>query len=623
MEYIVLGTAGHIDHGKTSLVKALTGTDTDRLKEEKERGITIDLGFAYMPLPSGIILSIIDVPGHERFVKNMVAGAAGIDMVLLVVAADDGVMPQTREHLEICSLLGIRHGLVAVTKSDMVDDEWLSLTVEEIKKFLKGSFLEGAQVIPLSSVTGNGVDDLVFAIDSLAGKIKLKKTEGIFRMPVDRSFTIKGFGTVVTGTLVSGMVHVGDEVDIQPGAVKAKIRGIQIHGRQVEEAVAGSRVAVNLQGVERQVVKRGATVSSSGILKTTTTVEAEISLLPAAPRPLKNEAELMLHIYSASTIATVIILDSKEIKPGDSGFARIRIREPLVAMHGDRFVLRSPDAGTIGGGVILDAAPPRRNRKEALEELKVLHSNDIKNKTLLYIKRGGINGTAADDLSLRLNTATSALEPVISELVTSGNALKIEDGLVSADVVKMLSGSAICELKEYHKKEPMKEGILREELRTRLKAPQRVLGIILERLEKDRIIAGERDILRLTSHRASGGETKERIERIYIDAGLTPPTLTEFLEKIKIRDKEALDLLNMLSKEGKLVKVKDLFFSRESIDGLTAKVREFFNKKSDMTPVDFKEMTGLSRKFAIPLLEYLDSQKVTIRVGDARKLRKG
>lgn len=623
MEYLVLGTAGHIDHGKTSLVKALTGTDTDRLKEEKERGITIDLGFAYMPLPSGTILSIIDVPGHERFVKNMVAGAAGIDMVLLVIAADDGVMPQTREHLEICSLLGIRHGLVAVTKSDMVDDEWLSLTVEEIKKFLKGSFLEGAQVIPVSSVTKKGVDDLAFAIDSLAGKIKRRKTEGIFRMPVDRSFTIKGFGTVVTGTLVSGTVHVGDEVDIQPGVVKAKVRGIQIHGRQVEEAVAGSRVAVNLQGVERQVVKRGATVSSSGMLKSTMYVEAEISLLPTAPRPLKNEAELMLHIYSASTIATVIILDSKEIKPGDSGFVRIRIREPLVAMHGDRFVLRSPDAGTIGGGVILEAAPPRRSRKEALEELKVLHSNDIKKKTLLYIKRGGMNGTAADALSLRLNTSTSALEPVISELITSGNALKIEDGLVSADVVKMLSDSAIYELKEYHKKEPMKGGILREELRTRLKAPQKVLGIILERLAKDRIIAGERDVLRLTSHKASGGETKERIEKIYIDAGLTPPTLTEFLEKIKIRDKEALDLLNMLSKEGKLVKVKDLFFSRESIDGLTAKVRDFFNKKSDMTPVDFKEMTGLSRKFAIPLLEYLDSQKVTIRVGDVRKLRKG
>ncbi len=623
MQHIVMGTAGHIDHGKTSLVKALTGTDTDRLKEERERGITIDLGFAYMPLPSGIILSIIDVPGHERFVKNMVAGAAGIDMVLLVIAANDGIMPQTREHLEICSLLGIKHGLVAVTKSDMVDDEWLSLTVEEIKKFLKGSFLEGAQVIPVSSVTKMGIEDLVSSIDSLAGKIRRRKTEGIFRMPVDRAFTIKGFGTVVTGTLVSGTVHVGDEVDIQPGAVKAKVRGIQIHGRQVEEAVAGSRVAVNLQGVERQVVKRGDTLSSSGMLKGTMTVEAEISLLPTAPRPLKNEAELMLHIYSASTIAIVIILDSKEIKPGDSGFARIRIREPIVAMHGDRFVLRSSDAGTIGGGVVLDADPPRRSRKEALEELKVLSSDDLKKKALLYIKRGGINGTSVNDLSLRLNTATSALEPLISELMTSGNALKIEDGLVSADVVKMLSDSAISELKEYHKKEPMKEGILREELRTRLKAPQKVLGIVLERLTKDRIIAAERDVLRLTSHKASGGETKERIEKIYIDAGLTPPTLTEFLEKIKIRDKEALDLLNMLSKEGKLVKVKDLFFSRGSIDGLTAGVRDFFNKKSEMTPVDFKEMTGLSRKFAIPLLEYLDSQKVTIRVGDVRKLRKG
>lgn len=623
MEYLVLGTAGHIDHGKTSLVKALTGTDTDRLKEEKERGITIDLGFAYMPLPSGTVLSIIDVPGHERFVRNMVAGAAGIDMVLLVIAADDGVMPQTREHLEICSILGIKHGLVALTKADMVDDEWLKATIEDIKDFLKGSFLEGAPVVPVSSVTGEGVQELVSNIDSIAGAIKQRKAGDLLRLPVDRCFTIKGFGTVITGTLVSGRVRVGDEVELLPETIRARIRGIQIHGGQVEEGVAGSRVALNLQGVERDTVKRGDTVTSSGMLTATRTVELLISLLPSAPRPLKDGAEHTFHIYSSSILATATLLNSKEIKPGESAFARIRAREPMVALHGDRFVLRSSDAGTIGGGVVLDVNPPKRSRKEAVEELNILSSGDMKAKALLYIKRGGLNGITAADLSVKLNAPAPLLEPVISGLVSSGNALKADEGLVSAGIVKALSDSVISEIKEYHKKEPMKEGIQREELRTRLRAPQNVLGIAIEKLVIDRMVVAGKDILRLASHKASGGEVKGRIEKVYIDAVLTPPILSELLEKMKIKEGEALDLLHLLAKEGRLVKVKELFFSKEAVDSLQTRVVELLKAKGEMSPVDFKEMSGLSRKFAIPLLEYLDSQKVTIRVGDVRRLRKG
>ncbi|MBM2837781.1 MAG: selB, partial [Deltaproteobacteria bacterium] len=615
--------AGHIDHGKTSLVKALTGTDTDRLKEEKERGITIDLGFAYMPLPSGTVLSIIDVPGHEKFVRNMVAGAAGIDMVLLVIAADDGVMPQTREHLEICSLLGIRHGLVAVTKADMVDDEWLKATIEEINGFLKGGFLEGAPVVPVSSVTGTGIQELITNIDSIAKSIKQRKSGEVLRLPVDRSFTIKGFGTVVTGTLVSGKVRVGDEVELLPKNVKTRVRGIQIHGRRMEEGVAGSRVAINLHGIERDTVNRGDTITSSGILKTTMTVEAEISLLPTTPRPLKNEAERMLHIYSASSMATIILLNSKEIRPGESGFARIRIKEPIAVLHGDRFVLRSSDAGTIGGGVILDADPPKRSRRAALEELNILSSRDIKGKILLYIRRGGINATDVSDLSVKFNTNPKALEPSISELIASTIILTIDGKVISAEPFNALKNSLIELIGSFHKKEPMKAGLLTEEARTRLRISQKVLETVIDTLVKDKLVIIERDILKLASHKASGGETKERIEKIYIEAGLTPPTLTELLEKLKIKEREALDLLNLLSKEGRLVKIKEFFFSKDSIDALTASIREFFAMKSDMTPPDFKEMTGLSRKFAIPLLEYLDSQKVTIRVGDVRKFRKG
>jgi selenocysteine-specific elongation factor len=623
MEYLVLGTAGHIDHGKTSLVKALTGTDTDRLKEEKERGITIDLGFAYMPLPSGTVLSIIDVPGHEKFVRNMVAGAAGIDIVLLVIAADDGVMPQTREHLEICSLLGIRHGLVAVTKADMVDDEWLKATVEEINGFLKGGFLEGAPVVPVSSVTGKGVQELITNIDSIAKSLKQRKSGEVLRLPVDRSFTIKGFGTVVTGTLVSGKVRVGDEVELLPKNLKTRVRGIQIHGRQVQEGVAGSRVAINLQGIERDKVSRGDTVTSSGILKTTMTVEAEISLLPTTPRPLKNEAERMLHIYSASSMATIILLNSKEIRPGESGFVRVGLREPIVAVHGDMFVLRSPDAGTIGGGVILDADPPRRSRKETVEDLNILSSEDMKGKILLYIRRGGLNATDVGDLSVKFNTNPKVIEPVISELISSKIILKTDDAVISAEALNALKNSLMGLIGSFHKKEPMKAGLLTEEARTRLRISQKVMDAVIDSLSKERQIVSEKDTLRLTSHKASGGESKERIEKIYIEAGLTPPTLTELLDKLKIKEREALDLLNLLSKEGRLIRIKEFFFSKASIDGLSATIRAFFAKKSDMTPPDFKEMTGLSRKFAIPLLEYLDSQKVTIRVGDVRKLRKG
>ncbi|MBF8250423.1 MAG: selB, partial [Deltaproteobacteria bacterium] len=551
------------------------------------------------------------------------AGAAGIDMVLLVIAADDGIMPQTREHLEICSLLGIRHGLVAVTKADMVDDEWLKATIEDINGFLKGGFLEGSPVVPVSSVTGTGIQELITNIDSIAKSIKQRKSGEVLRLPVDRSFTIKGFGTVVTGTLVSGKVKVGDEVELLPKNVKTRVRGIQIHGRRMEEGVAGSRVAINLQGIEREMVKRGDTITSSGMLKTTMTVEAEISLLPTTPRPLKNEAERMLHIYSASSMATIILLNSKEIRPGESGFARVGLREPIVAVHGDMFVLRSPDAGTIGGGVILDADPPRRSRRAALEELNILSSRDIKGKILLYIRRGGINATDVSDLSVKFNTNPKALEPSISELIASTIILTIDGKVISAEPFNALKNSLIELIGSFHKKEPMKAGLLTEEARTRLRISQKVLETVIDTLVKDKLVIIERDILKLASHKASGGETKERIEKIYIEAGLTPPTLTELLEKLKIKEREALDLLNLLSKEGRLVKIKEFFFSKDSIDALTASIREFFAMKSDMTPPDFKEMTGLSRKFAIPLLEYLDSQKVTIRVGDVRKFRKG
>lgn len=346
-------------------------------------------------------------------------------------------------------------------------------------------------------------------------------------------------------------------------------------------------------------------------------------MLPSAPRHLKDCAEPMLHIYSASTIARISLLDRKEIRPGEGAFARISSGNPLVVMHGDRFVLRISDAGTIGGGVVLDSKPSKRSRRQAVEELKTLSSGSLKDRAYLYVRRAGQSGVSIPDLSIMLTTEASIVNDAVGELVRSGDVIKANDILVSVETLKLLKEAVLSELKEFHAKEPVKEGVLAEDMRTRLDIPQKLMGIVMDGLVKDKVAVSERDVIRLISHKVSGGETKERIERVYIDAGLTPPILSELLEKMKIREKEALDLLHVLVKEGKLVKVKDLFFSKGVVDNLQARVVELLRTKGEMSPLDFKEMTGLSRKFAIPLLEYLDLQKITIRVGDVRKLRKG
>lgn len=623
MAHFVLGTAGHIDHGKTSLVKILSGMETDSLKEEKERGISIDLGFASMQLPSGATLSIIDVPGHERFIKNMIAGAAGIDMVLLVVAADDGIMPQTREHMDICRLLGVRQGLVAVTKADMVDDEWLSMTIDDIKTFLRGSFLDGAPVVPVSSITGRGIGELISAMNSIVRKVKRRTPDGIFRMPVDRAFIKKGFGTVVSGTALSGRVAVGDEVEILPEGITAKVRGIQTHWKTIQEGVAGSRVAINLQGIEREEVKRGDTIVTPRSLKPSNKAEVLLSLLPSASRSIKDGINLLLHFATSSVTASPVLLGTKEIKPGGNGLARLKLGGPAVAVHGDRFVLRFSEAGTIGGGIFLDMDPPKRSSKTAVDELKILASDDLKEKILLCINRAGNIGIKSAELQLKLSSSALAINNLISQLTSSNYIYKIGDAFVSAAAISKVKDRMISELDSYHRKEPMKEGMPREEMRTRLNLPHMLLALAIDELIKGRRIAAGKESIRLFSHMASGGEKKEEIISIYMKAGLTPPTLTELMDEVNIKEREALDLLNLLYKEKQLIKVKDLFFFSKTVDTIIEEVRGFFSNKTEMLPADFKDMTGLSRKFAIPLLEYLDSQKITIRVGDSRRLRKG
>jgi len=442
-------------------------------------------------------------------------------------------------------------------------------------------------------------------------------------MPVDRAFIIRGFGTVITGTALSGRVAVGNEVEILPEEITAKVRGIQIHGKTIQEGFAGSRVAINLQGIEKEKIKRGDTIVTPGTIKPTKTVEVLISLLPSASRPLKDGMDVLLHFATTAVTSSPILLGAKEIKPGEVGFARIKVKEPVTVMHGDRFVLRMSDAGTIGGGIFLDMDPPRRGRSAAVEELKILGSDDVKAKVLLHINRRGTAGIVMNALLLRLNTPGDIVKKVVSELTALREIYKIDDTLLSAGTVKKIKNSIISELGTYHKTEPLKEGMLKEEVRTKLKLSQKLLGLAIDELVKERLIAAGRDTIRLSSHKTPEGGRKEDILKVYTDAGLTPPTLSELLEKVKIREREAMDLLYLLTKEGKLLKVKDLFFSGKSVDDLIDQVRRFFSNKNEMTPADFKDMTSLSRKFAIPLLEYLDSQKITIRVGDARRLRKG
>ncbi|MBI4391738.1 MAG: selenocysteine-specific translation elongation factor, partial [candidate division NC10 bacterium] len=364
MKHIIVGTAGHIDHGKTSLVKALTGIDTDRLKEEKERGISIELGFAHLTLPDGLRLGIVDVPGHERFVKTMLAGVGGIDLVILVIAADEGIMPQTREHLHICRLLQIPRGLVALTKRDLVDADWLELVAEEVRTFLKGTFLEGAPVLPVSATTGEGLDALKAALAALAAEAEPKRVEGIFRLPIDRVFTMKGFGTVITGTLLAGSLKVGDEVVVLPEGLRSRVRRLQVHGETVEQAFAGQRTAVNLPGIEVSAIARGSLLCLPGTLRPSTAMDATLTLLEDAPRPLKNRGRIRFHLGTSELLARAVLLDREELPPGQSAYVHLRLESPGAALPQDRFVIRSyRPAVTVGGGMILDPAPPQRRRK--------------------------------------------------------------------------------------------------------------------------------------------------------------------------------------------------------------------------------------------------------------------
>lgn len=633
MKQVILGTAGHIDHGKTSMIRALTNIDTDRLKEEKARGITIELGFAHLKLPGGQQLGIVDVPGHEKFVKNMVAGATGIDLVALVIAADEGVMPQTKEHMEICQLLDVKHGLVVLTKRDMVDDEWIELVKEDVAEYLKDTFLENSPMIEVSSVTGQGIDELVNTIDKIVGEIPERNSGNFFRLPVDRVFTMKGFGTVVTGTTISGNINIGDEVSVYPQEIHSKIRGIQVHNKDAESVSAGLRTAINIQGMEKAQIQRGNILAARDTLKPTYMVDVELDLLASSPRQLKNRAKARFHSGTAEIICTVVLLDRDVLKQGERCLAQIRLDEPTTLLQGDRYIIRSySPVRTIGGGWVINPLPLKKKRfsDRVLSDLKLLRSDDHFVQIEEFTRMGRYTGKDAKELQFLANQAKKKVDEVL-KILSAKKKITLynkESGLyIHEEFLEKATREIIATLSKYHKNNPLKAGIQKEELRSRTTGAtnQRLFNYIINQQIREDAIFQENEILRLKDHKVTLAsdqkEVRQRIEQIYLKRKLQPPYFKEVQKEFP--DGNGADILGLLIKEGILIKVKeDLYFHSKSINELKDMLITFLQKNGEVNTSQFKDMTGASRKYSIPLIEYFDQEQITVRVGDNRVLRK-
>ncbi|HNR13642.1 MAG TPA: selenocysteine-specific translation elongation factor [Thermodesulfobacteriota bacterium] len=636
MSKITLGTAGHIDHGKTALIRALTGVDLDRLKEEKERGITIELGFGSLSLAPDEIIGIVDVPGHEKFIKRMVAGAGGIDIVMLVIAADDGVMPQTKEHLDICQLLGVKHGMVAITKADLVDHEWLDLVAADITELVQGTFLENAPLIPVSSMTGEGIPELIAAIRHAVRAVSPKSAEGPCFLPVDRVFTMKGFGTVVTGTMISGTISAGETLVVLPRGFSAKVRGVQVHGKPAERSLAGQRTAVNLQGVEKEMIVRGDVLTHPNTLTPTYRFDSQLTVLPHAPYPLKHGDRVRLHLFAATSVARIISYEENVLDRGGTYSVQFRLSDPLVAIPGARFVIRTIDASsTLGGGVLLDCHPlkHRRNDPATRSWFQALAKNDLEAIITGLARSSEARGVSRQEVLLRVNAAVHVVNEVWLRLIQSGTLIELDADshlAVHQDILNKYAQKLLKAVQIFHSKNPLKSGIPLKEAQRQLGPgiTPRLYDFLIHDLERQEMLMLQGDLIFQSGHEIalSGqqSEIKQKIETLLSSQELAPSSLNELSNQFSLPPAELLNLLAVSIKEGTLVKVKnDLYFSHESLNRLKADVVTFLKANKELTPGNFKEITGSSRKFAIPLLEYLDREKITIRVGDKRLLRKG
>ncbi len=636
--HITVGTAGHIDHGKTLLIKALTGVDSDRLPEEKQRGISIDLGFAELEL-DGLRIGFVDVPGHEKFVKNMLAGASGIDLVLFVIAANEGVMPQTREHFEICRLLGIKQGIVVLTKTDMADDDLLELAGLEAAELVEGSFLDGAPMIAVSSKTGAGIDALKLALVASANTVNTRTDSLITRLPIDRSFTVKGFGTVVTGTLASGSISEGDELELLPDGQKVRVRGLQTHGQEVKTVAAGQRAAVNLGGIDHNEVLRGMILAERAVLHPTQIIDAEIEALKSSKKSIRSRQRIRLHIGTREVLARILVLnEAGEISQGDKGFIQLRLEAYVATVPGERFILRSysPPA-TIGGGTVLDGLAKKVRKKDVAPIVEFLNTiadkaNSPAETIVGWVAAAGENGSDFADLQAKTGWKREILEQALSRSLTT-TIKKVGGRYLAKAFFDGLKARTVAELTEHSRRHPLSSGIALETVRERIFAyiPLEIFKAIVADLETEKLIVANKDIVQLAGLTLElsneDSELRKRLLEIYVNAGIEPPKLADALAESvkgsKISGDHTRTVFQLLLNAAEIIKVTDEFyFSRAILDGLRENLANF-EAGRDPRFIDvsrFKEIAGVSRKYAIPLLEYFDREKITMRVGDKRQI---
>lgn len=623
MKHYIIGTAGHVDHGKSALIRALTGVETDRLPEERERGISIDIGFARFPLPSGRRAAVIDVPGHEKFVRNMLAGITGIDLVILVVAADEGVMPQTREHLDILRLLEIQKGLVAITKIDLVDEEMLELVEADVADAVAGTFLEGAPVCRVSSVTGEGLDDLLQTVDRLLEETEPKDTTAFARLPIDRAFVRPGFGTVVTGTLVAGTIRQGDRLELLPLGLDVRVRGLQVHGEPVEQAQAGQRVAVNLAGIERSDVKRGHVLCAPGALRPTTSFAGRLHLLESWPKELKHGERVHLHTGSSEVLARVLLLQGDTMQPGSSGFVQLKLEEPVVVGRGDRYIIRSySPVHTMGGGTVIEphAGYRRSQAAKAIAELEVKESGGTGGVIAETLLQSGMTPLGLGELAKRTGVPAETLRAELPAL--GADVRELEGGLwIHRRGFGQFCEAVRGELEAFYGRHPLRSGLGKEELRRKLGLGGKEFAALLGAAEAAGELSVQRDRVSLPGRTPALSPAQEkladRLRAAIAEAGYSPPSVAELRQQVPGADTE--EVVIYLLERGEAVRVgDDLIVAAAALDEAVRRTREHLKQHGKITVAEFRDLLGTTRKYALPLLEWMDEQRITRRAGEER-----
>jgi selenocysteine-specific elongation factor len=631
MKSVIVGTAGHIDHGKTALVRALTGIDTDRLEEEKRRGITIELGFAHLELPGSngpVRLGFVDVPGHERFVRNMLAGVGGIDLLLFVISADEGIKPQTREHFDICRLLQVRRGITVLTKCDLVDADTLEVVRMEVEEFVRESFLETSRspIVAASALTGAGLDELKQELARVASESDTKDVHAPFRLPIDRVFTMKGFGTVITGTTIAGEVQKEQEVELLPAMRRARVRGVQVHSETSERAAAGQRTALNLAGVPQEELERGMMLAQPGLLLPTTRLDVKLTLLRSA-RPLRDRAQVHLHLFTTETVAEVVLYNAKELRPGSEGWAQLRMETPLASAPGDRFILRqfSP-VTTIGGGTVVDVAPMKRVKPEArIAALEKLAAGDDLARLRMLVERREERGLRLTQAVYETGWGNQRLQSILQELTKAATITRFADLLIASATLEGVKRQLVSKVEAFHKANPLVAGISKQELLERSGLEEEIFAGALAALVDAKKLAVTAEQVHLPGRgvimKDDEAKSQQEIEAAFATAGLKVPALKEVLAGLKIDRVRAQKIVTLLLRDKVLVKVsEDLVFHSKALAALKQQIASLKTTSPKIDVSRFKDVTGVSRKYAIPLLEYLDRERVTRRDGDQRTI---